>query len=127
MQIIDVTAYTLGIEGPGEVFVPLIPRNTPITPYAKGKGHFYTVADNQTRIIPLLQCTQKGGKSVTEPGFIKFGEVVIDGITPAPKRTDRFEVTPEVGNDGLPKVHIADRTAGKQTTHFVQLRSRQTN
>jgi molecular chaperone DnaK len=125
IKIIDVTTHNLGVECVGNVFSMLIPRNTPTSPPAKGKDYYYTVVDDQTSILFPVWQTQGDGESVTESGFVRLGEVNIDGITPAPKGTDRFEVTFEVGSDGLVKVHITNLTTGKQVKGEIQSKLRQ--
>src|SRR5262249_39781302 len=79
-QIKDVVSHTLGIGLKDDVFDPLIEKDKYI-PHRVARDRYTTAEDNQTSIyIPVYQ-----GDNPKASMNYQLGEVVIDGLTPAPK------------------------------------------
>jgi molecular chaperone DnaK len=83
---VDVTPYTFGTSALGELdgepypylYVPIIPRNTPI-PVRKSEV-FYTINDNQSRVnVRIFQ-----GEDPDALSNIQIGEFLVEGLSRAP-------------------------------------------
>jgi molecular chaperone DnaK len=95
-HIKDVVSHTLGIGLKDDVYDPLIEKDKYIPHKVTRKG--YTNAENnQTSIyIPVYQ-----GDNPKASLNYQLGEAVIDGLSPAPAGTHRFEVTFALDADGI--------------------------
>lgn len=106
--LLDVTPLTLGIETLGNVFTPLIERNTTI-PTRKSEI-FSTASDNQPSVeIHVLQGERKmasDNKSI--------GRFHLDGIPPAPRGVPQIEVTFDIDANGILNVSAKDLGTGKE-------------
>jgi molecular chaperone DnaK len=95
-QIKDVVSHTLGIGLKDDVYDPLIEKDKYI-PHKVTKKGYTTAADNQLSIyIPVYQ-----GDNPKASANYHLGEVIIDGLSPAPVGTHRFEVTFALDGDGI--------------------------
>ena len=106
--LFDVTPFTLGIETPGGVMTPLIPRNTTF-PTSKSQV-FSTAADNQPSYkIHVLQ-----GERPMAGDNKTLGRFILDGILPAPRGVPRIEVTFDLDGNGILNVRAQDKGTGKE-------------
>ncbi len=95
-QIKDVVSHTLGIGLKDDVFDALIEKDKYI-PHRVTRDRYTTAEDNQLSIyIPVYQ-----GDNPKASMNYQLGEVVIDGLTPAPKGSHRFEVTFALDANGI--------------------------
>jgi len=95
-DIKDVVSHTLGIGLKGDVYDPLIPKDSQIPCQVNRKG-YTTAEDNQTSVcIAVYQ-----GDNPKASANYSLGEVVVDGLTPAPVGTHRFEVTFKLDASGV--------------------------
>jgi molecular chaperone DnaK len=95
-QIKDVVSHTLGIGLKDDVYDPLIEKDKYIPHKVTRKG-YTTAEDNQLSIyIPVYQ-----GDNPKASMNYQLGDAVIDGLTPAPVGTHRFEVTFALDADGI--------------------------
>jgi len=93
--LIDVTPLSLGVETKGGLFNKIISRNTPIP--VKASKLFTTTYDNQTKVaIRVYQGEREFCKD-----NIYLGEIILDGILPAPAGVPKIEVTFEIDENGL--------------------------
>ncbi len=105
--LLDVTPLTLGVETLGEVFTPIIDRNTTV-PVKRSKV-FTTASDNQPSVeIHVLQGERKMAK-----GNISLGRFHLDGIPPAPRGMPQIEVTFNIDANGIVNVTAKDLGTGK--------------
>ena len=106
--LLDVTPLSLGIETMGEVFTPLINRNTTI-PTRKSQV-FSTAADGQTAVsIHVLQ----GERSMANQNRT-LGRFDLVGIPPAPRGVPQIEVTFDIDANGIVHVSAKDLGTGKE-------------
>ncbi|HMF30521.1 MAG TPA: Hsp70 family protein, partial [Candidatus Lokiarchaeia archaeon] len=103
----------LGVETLGEIFTPLIDRNTTI-PVKRSKV-FTTAADNQPGVeIHVLQGERKMAKD-----NISLGKFHLDGIPPAPRGIPQIEVTFNIDANGIVNVNAKDLGTGKEQSITV--------
>ncbi len=108
-DIKDVVSHTLGIGLKGDVYDPLIEKDKHIPHKVNRKG-YTTSEDNQTSIyIPVYQ----GDNPKASMNF-NLGEVIIDGLAPAPVGTHRFEVTFALDADGIFTGEVAHAQTGEK-------------
>lgn len=104
IALVDVTPLSLGVEIEGGIFVPIIPRNTPIPTSAS--RIFTTISDNQESVeIHILQ----GERSLAKDN-ISLGKFELTGIRKAKKGEPRIEVKFEIDIDGILSVSAVDLT-----------------
>ncbi len=106
--LLDVTPLTLGVEVLGGLVEPIIERNTTI-PVRKSKI-FTTAADFQTSVV--VHVVQ--GERPLAKDNIYLGQLILDGIPPAPRGVPRIEVTFDINADGILTVIAKDLGTGKQ-------------
>ncbi len=106
--LLDVTPLTLGVEVIGGLVEPIIERNTTI-PVRKSKI-FTTAADFQTSVV--VHVVQ--GERPLAKDNISLGQLILDGIPPAPRGVPRIEVTFDINADGILTVIAKDLGTGKQ-------------
>ena len=95
-DIKDVVSHTLGIGLKGDVYDPLIEKDKQIPQRVTRKG-YTTAEDNQTSVaISVFQ-----GDNPKASANYALGEAIIDGLTPAPVGTHRFEVTFALDASGI--------------------------
>jgi molecular chaperone DnaK len=114
-QIKDVVSHTLGIGLKNDVYDPLIEKDKYIPHKVTRKG-YTTAEDNQTSIfIPVYQ-----GDNPKASLNYQLGEAVIDGLTPAPVGTHRFEVTFALDADGIFFGEVFHQQSGERKTIKLQ-------
>jgi molecular chaperone DnaK len=106
--LLDVTPLTLSVEVLGGLVEPIIERNTTI-PVRKSKI-FTTAADFQTSVV--VHVVQ--GERPLAKDNISLGQLILDGIPPAPRGVPRIEVTFDINADGILTVIAKDLGTGKQ-------------
>ncbi len=114
IQLLDVTPLTLGIKTMGGVLTPMIPRNTTIP--KKASETFTTAADNQ----PSVEVEVFQGERPMADDNKKIGSFHLDGITPAPARVPKIEVTFEIDANGVLSVSAKDLGSGKQNNIRIE-------
>ena len=112
--LIDVTPFDLGIDVAGNMFQPIISRNSTIP--ASASRVFATARANQASV----QVTVRQGSSrvATENEFL--GEFVMSGLTPAPRMETKVEVTFQIDTNGMLRVTAMEPATGKQTQITVR-------
>jgi molecular chaperone DnaK len=107
MVLLDVTPLTLGVETKGDVFDPLIERNTTIP--TKVSRVYSTASDFQPSVeVHVLQ----GERSHASQNK-SLGRFHLDGIPPAPSGIPQIEVTFDIDANGILNVAAQDRGTGK--------------
>ena len=114
IQLLDVTPLTLGIKTLGGVLTPMIPRNTTI-PSRKSET-YTTAADNQ----PSVEVEVFQGERPMADDNKKIGSFHLDGITPAPARVPKIEVTFEIDANGVLSVTAKDLGTQKQQSIRIE-------
>jgi molecular chaperone DnaK len=114
IQLLDVTPLTLGIKTMGGVLTPMITRNTTI-PSRKSET-FTTAADNQ----PSVEVEVYQGERPMADDNKKIGSFHLDGITPAPARVPKIEVTFEIDANGVLSVTAKDMGTQKQQSIRIE-------
>lgn len=106
--LLDITPLTLGIETLGEVFTPIVDRNTTI-PTEKSKV-FSTASDNQPSVeIHVLQGERKFARD-----NVTLGKFQLVGIPPAPRGVPQVEVTFDIDVNGIVSVKAKDLGTGNE-------------
>ncbi len=106
--LLDVTPLTLGIETLGQVYDPIIDRNTTI-PTTKNKV-YSTAANNQPSVeIHVLQ-----GERKFAPDNVTLGKFQLIGIPPAPRGVPQIEVTFDIDVNGIVSVKAKDLGTGNE-------------
>jgi molecular chaperone DnaK len=106
--LLDVTPLSMGIETLGQVFSPLIDRNTTI-PTHKDQI-FSTAADNQPSVeIHVLQ-----GERKMAADNITLGRFQLVGIPPAPRGIPQIEVSFDIDANGIVNVKAKDMGTGNE-------------
>jgi len=107
LLLLDVVPLSLGVAMEGNIFAPVVPRNSPV-PTIK-KRTFTTVEDNQTVVtFPLYQ-----GERVNCSENNLLGEFDLKGLPPMPKGQMELEATFELDANGILKVTAKERTTGR--------------
>jgi molecular chaperone DnaK len=114
IQLLDVTPLTLGIKTLGGVLTPMIQRNTTIP--KKASETFTTAADNQ----PSVEVEVYQGERPMADDNKKIGSFHLDGITPAPARVPKIEVTFEIDANGVLSVMAKDLGTSKQQSIRIE-------
>lgn len=117
--MVDVTPLSLGIEMKGEIFAPIIPRNTNV-PCSKSKS-FTTTQDYQSVIeIPIYE-----GERKSTLGNNLLGEFEINNIESAKMGVPQIEVTFTVDTNGILTVSARDKVTGSEaSTNIANNRGR---
>ncbi len=104
--LLDVTPLSLGIELAGDVFAPIIPRNSNVPATVSRK--FTTVVDNQSTVnVHVLQGERKIASHNRTLGNFK-----LTGIPPAPREIPEVEVKFHIDANGILVVSAMDLTSG---------------
>lgn len=112
--LIDVTPLTLGIESLGDLFAPVIGRNTKV-PHRVSKI-FTTSNDYQEQVrIKIFQGENRNASSNTP-----LGEFVLTNIRDALRREPRIEVTFRIDASGM--LHVAAMDLDTQETQSIVIK-----
>ena len=112
--LLDVSPLTLGLETLGNVFTPLIQRNTTI-PTSKSEV-FTTAAHGQTSVeIHVLQ-----GERQMAADSKSIGKFILDGLLPAPRGIPQIDVTFDIDANGILSVSAKDKGTGKEQRIVIQ-------
>jgi len=112
--LVDVLPLSLGVEIKDGLMSKIIERNTPIP--IKASKIFTTVYDNQTAVrVKVFQ----GEREFTKDN-VYLGELLLDGILPAPAGVPRIEVTFEVDENGIIIVTAKDLGTEKERTLKIE-------
>lgn len=106
--LIDVTPLSLGVEVRGGMFSRIINRNTPIP--VRASKLFTTTHDNQTAVAVRVY---QGEREFCKDN-IYLGEIILDGILPAPAGVPKIEVTFEIDENGILVVTAKDLGTNKE-------------
>ena len=112
--LIDVTPFDLGIDVAGNMFQPIIVRNTSIP--ALASRVFATARGNQSSVQVTVR--QGASRLASENEFL--GEFVMSGLTPAPRMETKVEVSFEIDTNGMLRVSAMEPATGKQTEITVR-------
>jgi molecular chaperone DnaK len=105
--LLDVTPLSLGVETQGNVFTPIIDKNTTI-PTTKSQV-FSTTEDNQDVVrVHVLQ-----GEREMAADNMTLGRFELIGIPPSPRGVPQIEVTFAIDTDGVVEVSAKDLGSGK--------------
>jgi molecular chaperone DnaK len=105
--LLDVTPLSLGVETQGNVFTPIIDKNTTI-PTTKSQV-FSTTEDNQDVVrVHVLQ-----GEREMAVDNMTLGRFELVGIPPSPRGVPQIEVTFGIDTDGVVEVSAKDLGSGK--------------
>jgi molecular chaperone DnaK len=118
LLLLDVTPLSLGIRIHGDLFVPIIARNTPVP--CKRSHFFTTIKDNQEQVE--VEVYQGESQNVKENELL--GKFILKGIRPAPRGEPRIEVTFQINAEGLLLVSAKDLDTGK--SHEIEITTRHT-
>ena len=111
--LVDVTSLTLSIETKGDIATPMIERNTTIP--TKKVNIFTTAVDNQTEIKTRVV---QGERSMASDNTT-LGELILDGILPAPRHVPQIEVTFEMDANGILNASAKDLATGRETVMTI--------
>ena len=100
--LIDVTPHALGVETVGEIHDVVIERNSNIP--VERTRRFTTSADDQS--VVRLQIFE--GESRHTGDNYKLGELVLEGLRPAPRGEVEIDVTFHINTDGMLEVTAVD-------------------
>lgn len=102
----DAVSRSFGVEIDGDLFVPVIKKNTPI-PVSRSRP-FTTVADDQATVeIHVLQ-----GESGRASENLSLGRFLLSGIRPGPKGAPRIDVEFSIDADEILHVGARDLDTG---------------
>jgi molecular chaperone DnaK len=112
--LIDVTPLTLGIEALGDLFAPVIMRNTKV-PHRVSKV-FTTSTDYQEQV--RIKVFQGENRNASRNAFL--GEFILAGIRQALRREPRIEVTFRIDANGLLVVSAVDLDTGESQSVSIE-------
>ncbi len=108
MVLVDVTPLTLGVETRGDMFDPLIERNTAIPTKV---SRVYTTASN---FQPTVEVHVLQGERAQASQNKSLGRFHLDGLPPAPAGIPQIEVTFDIDANGILNVAAKDQGTGKE-------------
>jgi molecular chaperone DnaK len=114
VTLLDVTAFSLGIEVSGGKFAPLIHKNSTIPIQASRK--VTTSIDNQRIVkIHVLQ-----GEAILSRDNISLGEFELSNIQPAPSGAPQIEVLFKLDSNGMVQVSAKDLRTGNREEILIE-------
>ena len=106
--LLDVTPLTLGIASFGDIFSPVLPKNTKV-PISLSRT-FSTVRDDQDTVeIVVLQ-----GESTKASENTLLGKFTLSGIPKAPRMQPKIDVAFRLDADGILHVSARDQATGEE-------------
>lgn len=115
--LVDVTPLTLGTSIVGDIYVPIIPKNSSIP--CKRSHMFTTLHDNQRNVhLDVYQ----GERSIGSENKL-LGSFVLDGIPPAPRGVPQIQVTFDIDANGIVHAHARDLASGSERAIAVHSKS----
>ena len=114
--LLDVTPRALGLAVAGGYTDTLIARNAQIP--TEQTRTFTTSADNQQQ-VKIQVCS---GESKRFEENDPLGEIVLEGLRPAPRGQARVEVTFQIDTDGLLHVRARDPDTGREQRATMKVR-----
>jgi molecular chaperone DnaK len=112
--LLDVTPLTLGIASFGDIFSPVLPKNTKV-PISLSRT-FSTVRDDQDTVeIVVLQ-----GESPKASENTLLGKFTLAGIPKAPRMQPKIDVTFRLDPDGILHVTARDQATGEERAISVK-------
>jgi molecular chaperone DnaK len=106
--LLDVTPLTLGIQTLGDVFTPMIPRNTTIP---TRKSEIYsTAADGQSAVDVVVY---QGERPIASQNKM-LGRFQLTDIPPAPRGVPQIEVTFDIDANGIVNVNAKDKGTNRE-------------
>eukprot|EP00331_Platyophrya_macrostoma_P006070 CAMPEP_0176433714 /NCGR_PEP_ID=MMETSP0127-20121128/16203_1 /TAXON_ID=938130 /ORGANISM="Platyophrya macrostoma, Strain WH" /LENGTH=625 /DNA_ID=CAMNT_0017816227 /DNA_START=51 /DNA_END=1928 /DNA_ORIENTATION=- len=112
--LVDVTPLSLGVDVVGDIFVRMINRNTAI-PTQKVK-EFTTMQDMQSSVAFGIY---QGEREIASENK-KIGQIVLDGIAPAPKGVPKILTTFQLDANGILHVTAKDKATGRDQRVVIQ-------
>ena len=112
--LLDVTPLTLGIASFGDLFSPVMPKNTKV-PVSLTRT-FSTVRDDQESVEIVV--LQGEGKKASDNTFL--GKFTLTGIPKAPRMHPKIDVTFRLDADGILHVTARDQATGEERVISVQ-------
>ncbi|TID23195.1 hypothetical protein CANINC_003212 [Pichia inconspicua] len=107
LLLLDVIPLSLGVAMQGNVFAPVVPRNSTV-PTIKRRT-FTTVADHQTTVqFPVYQ-----GERINCSENTLLGEFDLKGVPPMPAGEPVLEAIFEIDANGILKVTAVEKSTGK--------------
>ena len=106
--LLDVTPLDIGIETMGQIFTPIIEKNTTIP--TKKSQVFSTASDNQSAVT--IRIATGNRKMFADNKLI--GNFNLDGIPPAPRGVPQIEITVDVDANNIISVSAKDLGTGKE-------------
>lgn len=114
VTLLDVTAFSLGIEVEGGRFAPLITKNTTIP--TETKRRVSTTIDNQRTVkIHILQ-----GESPLSSENVSLGEFELQNIQPAPRGEPKIDVHFKLDANGIVQVTAFDISTGSSEKIIIE-------
>jgi len=113
--LVDVTPLSLSVETVGGFCDRIIQRNSQVP--CEERRVFVTTADNQTTVrVRVCQ-----GESREFPRNTLLGEIILDGLHPAPRGQVRIEVAFALDTDGILDVTARDVATSKMASAKLEL------
>ncbi|MBQ9394942.1 MAG: molecular chaperone DnaK [Proteobacteria bacterium] len=114
VMLMDVTPLSLGIETMGGVFMPLIPRNTPVP--CEASEIFSTTVDFQEMVnVHVLQ----GERAMADENH-SLARFELWGLPPLLRGMPQIEVTFKIDASGIVSVSAVEKTTGREASVKIE-------
>lgn len=114
VMLMDVTPLSLGIETMGGVFMPLIPRNTPVP--CEASEIFSTTVDFQEMVnVHVLQ----GERAMADENH-SLARFELWGLPPLLRGMPQIEVTFKIDASGIVSVSAIEKTTGREASVKIE-------